>query len=97
MQWRGVPPGDVYPKTDEGWADSRLPVLRGVGLVKSRALAPGSRHQVRVRARLAGCGCGLLNQDRGLSACADKGVCAWTPWSLPSVLTTVLHEGAAPS
>jgi len=88
VQWREA--AAEVPRADEPWADSRRAVLGG--LVESRALAVGSRHQVRVRARLSGCACGVA-PERGLSACADKGGCVWTPWSLPSVLTTVVQAG----
>lgn len=90
VQWREVSGGDHFT-ADEGWVDCLSTIPRGVGVVQSGPLVAGSRHQVRVRARLSGCECGV-DPETGCIACADKGACMWTPWSLPSVATTALDE-----
>jgi len=90
LQWREASTDEVFT-ADEGWVDDRNAVARGTGIIKSGHVALGSRHQVRVRARLSECTCGC-DLESGFSACADRGKCIWTPWSLPSVFAKVVED-----
>ena len=57
-----------------------------------KCFIPMLNGQVRVRARLGPCKCGLsTDADYSYLKCAEEGAekgCMWTPWSLPSAPAT---------
>ena len=105
VQWRGVELTDeMLPGPDDEWRNPKK-CVKPSSIISKKNLSDAKRYQVRVRARLGRCTCGLDNpaEEYAYLKCADgtgdgdesPSHCMWTPWSLPSALATPAAIGGA--